>query len=301
MISKSVKNGIDILTIESADLSVAIAPALGGKILSIYNKKLNKEFLWTNDAVDLAIQPYGADYDSNFKGGVDELIPNDIPETVDDQSYPDHGELWTTVLNYTAADDKINVYGLLKQSSLYYSKFISLDPLEATINLDYTINNVSDADRHFLWKLHAALKIQQGDRLVTPATHGQVVDPAYSRFASQEPFNWPIIENTDASLVPVKKTETDFFYLFGGEPGRMDFVSTNDQDLFSYRYDPKVFPYQWYFASYGGFLDHYTAILEPSTNMPMSVNEARGMGQCCILKAGQTLTTSVKIYAGENK
>jgi hypothetical protein len=38
----------------------------------------------------------GADYDSNFYGGIDELIPNDIPENIDGIDDPDHGELWTT-------------------------------------------------------------------------------------------------------------------------------------------------------------------------------------------------------------
>ncbi len=96
MISKSILNGIEIFTIESDHLKVSIAPALGGKIISIFNKHFQKEFLWTNKTLPLATNARGADYDPNFWGGIDELIPNDLPETIDSIPYPDHGELWTT-------------------------------------------------------------------------------------------------------------------------------------------------------------------------------------------------------------
>ena len=46
-ISKRNKNDIDIYTIESDHLKASLAPALGGKIISLYNKHLQKEFLST--------------------------------------------------------------------------------------------------------------------------------------------------------------------------------------------------------------------------------------------------------------
>jgi hypothetical protein len=81
----------------------------------------------------------------------------------------------------------------------------------------------------------------------------------------------------------------------------MQLSSANGKDLFSYQYDQQVFPYQWWFASYGGFLGHYTAILEPCTNMPLSVNDALAKQQSASLLPGATLHTSVKIFAGEKK
>ena len=37
------------------------------------------------------------------------------------------------------------------------------------------------------------------------------------------------------------------------------------------------------------------------TNMPMSVNEAKEKGQCAVLAPGETLSTTVRIYAGEKR
>jgi hypothetical protein len=299
MISKSHTNGIEILTIESNHLTFSIAPALGGKILSIYNTDLEKEFLWINDLLPLEINRRGADYDSNFIGAIDELVPNDVPETIDGISYPDHGELWTTALQYDYDDNQVNVHGKLQLSGLHYTKTVYPEQNAPVLYLDYKIKNETNAERNLLWKLHAALQIEAGDRLITNAKFGQVVDPVYSRFTQLDPFFWPSIEDTDASIVPAKSDTVDFFYLYEVPDCEMLLLSNEEKHLFSYRYDPAVFPYQWYFASYGGFLGHYTAILEPCTNMPMSVNEAKAKGQCMVLKPGEELNTTVRIYAGE--
>lgn len=300
MIWSSITNGIEILTIESDHLIFSVVPALGGKITGIFNKKLEKEFLWINEKTPLKVHSRGTDYDSNFYGAIDELIPNDIAETIDSVAYPDHGELWTTVLQSKIAGEKITVYGTLELSGLYYQKTIYTDANASIIYIDYKIRNDSNGQRNFLWKLHAALKIKQGDKLVSGAKYGKVVDGSYSRFKDLNEFTWPYIENQDVSLIPAKTDTMDFFYLYNMAGGEMQLLSNDEKHLFSYSYDQKIFPYQWYFASYGGFFDHYTAILEPCTAMPISVNEAKAKGQCAVLKPGEELNTTVRIYAGEN-
>ncbi|MEO5889377.1 MAG: hypothetical protein ABIQ31_03950 [Ferruginibacter sp.] len=301
MISQQRLNGVEIFTIENKHLKISLSPTLGGKIISVYNNKLAKEFLWTNQQLALKINPPGSDYDSNFFGGIDELIPNDVPENIDAIDYPDHGELWCTILQAEQLEQSIKVHGTLALSGIHYSKTVSLDEKLPVINCDYTLRNDSSERRHFLWKLHAALNITSGDQLVTSANNGQVIDPDYSRFKTTGEFNWPLIENADASNVPPNNNTMDFFYLYNIPSAEMQMVSGKKEHLFSYRYDKKVFPYQWYFASYGGFLGHYTAILEPCTNMPMNVNAAIAANQCAVLEPGESLTTAVQIFAGEKQ
>lgn len=298
--SRSNINHVEIITGENYYIKFEIAPTLGGKILSIYNKHLSKEFLWRNKSLLPQIHQPGADYDANFSGGIDELIPNDIPETIDCNSYPDHGELWTTALSHEIDDNKISVFGTLPLSLLYYKKTVYIDPDSPTIHLEYLIQNNSGSVKHFLWKLHAALAIEKGDKLITHAKKAKVVDPYYSRFKDLHEFQWPFIENTDASIIPKKKSAIDFFYLYQISKAEMSLSSGENDQLFRYSYDGKVFPFQWYFASYGGFNDHYTAILEPSSAMPISVNEAIQLKQCSVLEPGEQLSSTVRIYAGEN-
>jgi len=300
-ISIDKKNGLDIVTIGNDLLQLSIVPALGGKITSLFNKILQKEFLWTNKNLPLKMNKPGDDYDSNFFGGIDELLPNDIPETIDGISYPDHGELWTHPLVHEFSDNKLKLSGRLGLSGIAYTKTIHLSPDSPIVHLDYRLINTAKETRNFLWKLHAALKVEQGDKLVTSAAHAKVVDPQYSRFNKTNEFRWPLIEGTDASIVPGKNNKMDFFYLYDIFTPEMQLLSKDEKTLFAYSYDAKVFPYQWYFASYGGFLDHYTVILEPCTTMPISIAEALEKKQCSILQAGEELVTSVKIFAGEKK
>jgi hypothetical protein len=80
----------------------------------------------------------------------------------------------------------------------------------------------------------------------------------------------------------------------------MGLITNEGKHLFSCLYDKQVFPYQWYFASYGGFFNHYVAILEPCTNMPISIKEAKAKGQCLTLNPGEVLRTRIFMYAGAN-
>ena len=301
IVSKSRINNVEVLTGENEYIKFLIAPAAGGKILSVYNKILKKEFLWSNKNLLFETHQSGADYDTNFWGGIDELIPNDIPENVDANEYPDHGELWTTPLEYDLSDDKISVFGKLKLSELYYKKTVSLKANSPEIILEYTIRNESNATRHFMWKLHAALAIGEGDKVVSSAQKGKVVYPEHSKYEDFNEFYWPLIDDCDASLVPPNNNTLDFFYLYDIPLSEMQLISVKGNHQFSYKYDKKVFPFQWYFASYGKFFNHYTAILEPSTSMPVSVNEAKAIGQCTVLESNQEINTLVTIYAGENK
>lgn len=295
-------NGIEVIILENQHLKISVAPALGGKIISIFNKPLQHEFLWTNKNLQLTINEPGADYDSNFFGGIDELIPNDLPESIDGIAYPDHGELWTSRLQHEILpDNALKVSGQLNLSNLQYSKTLLLDPTRPAVKLDYNIKNTSGERRNFMWKLHAAININAGDQLLTTAKKAIVADPAYSRFKKETgEFNWPHIENTDASIVPGKNGSMDFFYLYNTPSGEMQSLDKSGH-LFSYTYDNKVFPYQWLFASYGGFLDHYMAILEPCTNMPISVNDAVSLNQSATLAPGDSIETSVTIFAGDKK
>ncbi|HEY4155339.1 MAG TPA: hypothetical protein VGM24_07920 [Puia sp.] len=290
---------LEIVTLENGFIRCEMAPAAGGRITSVYNHAMRKEFLWSNQDLPLEKPEPGTDYDTHFWGGIDELIPNDIPETIDSVLYPDHGELWTTALSQEGSEKKVMLHGKLPLSGLYYEKTLSLDASSAVIHLDYRIVNVSGSERNFLWKLHAALAIQEGDRLITGARRARIADLEYSRFTQPGEFAWPFIEHTDASVIPARNQTMDFFYLYDIRQGEMRLENDSDGSVFACRYDKEVFPYQWYFASYGKFFGHYMAILEPCSSMPMSVNDAKRNGNCSRLEPRQEINTRVSIYAGE--
>jgi hypothetical protein len=292
-------DGVPIVRLENASLRVDVAPAVGGRVISLIDKATGYEFLWRNARLKLERLPPGSPYDPNFYGGIDELIPNDIPEPLNGVDSPDHGELWTAALEGALDGESLVLSGVLPLSGLRYWRRMTLRGDSPYLDIDYRIENGAGQRRIFLWKLHAALRIAPGDRIECPARTARVVDLQWSRWHTLEPFAWPMVEGQRADVIPPNNNTVDFLFLYDLQEGRMAWRSATMGLTFAYTFDVNVFPYAWYFASYGGFDGHYTAILEPCTTMPLSVNEAAQLGQSSVLDPGQRIETRVTIYAGK--
>lgn len=294
---------VHIVRLENTHLRIDVSPETGGRIVSIFQKPVGQqttglEYLWVNQHIPLRRVAPGEPYDPNFYGGIDEVIPGDSPETIGQLDCPDHGELWTLPLQYQVEGETLVLHGHLPRWGLLYQKQITLRQDAPWIDLDYRIENLSNERRVFLWKLHAAAIIAPGDRILCPANSAVTADPQWSRWKTKESFPWPWVQGKRADLIPPADNTTDFLFLYSLRTGQVGIQRTALGCELSITFDPLIFRYVCYFASYGGFDGHYTAVLEPCTAMPVSVNAAAQLNQCSILEAGAHLTTRVSIYAG---
>jgi hypothetical protein len=285
-----VHDGIPVEVLENTVLRVVVAPEVGGRVISLIHRASGREFLWRNPRLSLERCAPGSAYDPNFYGGMDELIPCDIPETLHGIDCPDHGELWTLALDADTSGGALSLSGRLPLFGLEYRRAMSLDANR--LICDYRIVNRSGAERHFLWKLHAALAVEPGDRIVCPAAAARAADPEWSRHTSAAPFAWPDAGGLDMSVVPVPDGSTEFLYLYDLASGHIG-LEARDGARLDCDFDLEVFPCCWYFASHGAMDGAYTAVLEPCTTMPISVNEAAREGVCSRLQPGEALTTTV--------
>ncbi len=270
-----------LVTLESDDLLVEVAPEVGGRITRLIAKRTGYDFLWRNPSVPLRREEPGTEYDPNFYGGIDELLPNDIPETIDGIACPDHGELWTTAQqSMRVSQREVWLSSTLPLTGLNYQRrfFVSAN----RCYVQARVQNRSEATRRFLWKLHAALAIEPGDRIDCPAKWFAAADPDWSRRQGVGPW--------DGETVPEFDGTTEFLYLSKLSEPTVSW--RRGGKTFKILFDAKAFPFVWYFASYGGFDGHHVAILEPCTTMPISVNEAALSGQCSVLQPHHSLATS---------
>jgi hypothetical protein len=284
------RDQIQQVILANAQLQVVVAPAIGGRVVSLVDRASGREFLWRNPRLKLACCAPGSEYDPNFYGGIDELLPCDIPETIHGIACPDHGELWTLALAAEREGDALSLHGRLPRFGLDYRRRMRLDGNR--LICDYRIANPAAAERCFMWKLHAALAVQPGDRIDCPAATARVADPAWSRRSSPAPFDWPLADGLDMARVPEPGGSAEFLYLYDLRDGVMA-LEARDGARIECRFDRAVFPCCWYFASHGARGGAYTAVLEPCTTMPLSVNEAVQGGFCSRLAAGEALETTV--------
>ena len=308
-----------VVRLENHFLRVDVAPSVGGRIVHVQDKGTGYEFLWHNERLRLERSAPGSAYDPHFYGGIDEVLPGDVPEFFNGVMNADHGELWTLPLESRVEGDVLALAGDLPLCGLAYERRVSLRAEGPVIDLDYRLENRAGERRVFLWKMHAALNVEPGDQIVCPARKASVADPQWSRWGEVAPFSWPFVDLGQpsqtphcvgglpeggwgacrrADLIPPPDGTTDFMFLYDLQDGTMGWRSHARGLEFTVHFERRVFPYACYFASYGGLDGHYTAILEPCTAMPVAVNEAAGLGQCSFLEAGEQIVTRVTIYAG---
>ena len=275
------ENEMNYPGIENDHLRITVDPAHGGRIIGFLDKLRGTEQLWY-DPSRLPVNPE-LDYDGNFAGGIDELLPNDPPE----EGFPDHGELWTLPLNCKPERGELLLDGKLPLSGLSYHRKMHLEG--NSLIAEYQIENTAVHSLDFLWKPHAALQIECGDALDVPAQCVQAADPAnWSKASHGMPCQW-----MGKYTVPEMDGSSDFFYLTG-LTGNEIRLTRRDGTVFCCRFDPAIFRCVWIFASFGRLNGSRTLIMEPCTNYPGTLAEARRSKVCASLNPGESIHTTVK-------
>lgn len=266
--------------LENDFLRIVLDLDMGGRIISFYDIKRDLEQLWY-DPARVPMDP-ALDYDGNFAGGMDELLPCDLPE----RGYPDHGELWNLPLECQTGDDSLTVSGTLPISRLAYKRSMRLSA--NSLICDNCITNTSGQAVEFLWKLHAALAIAPGDKFIAPYNCVQAADPGdWSKLPDSMPQQWQnpyTIAGFDGS--------SDFFYLTDPTGSELILQRSNGSS-FICRFDGKVFPLSWVFASFGRLNGSRTLIMEPCTNYPASLEDAARHGVCAMLENNCSINTRI--------
>lgn len=287
--------GFSLVRMQNAEVRVEVVPALGGKIWSLEHRPSAREFLWRNPRQRLRPLMLGASYDDHFVGGFDELLPNDIPERVNGESLVDHGELWTTPLQANMVDDALVLSGRLPITPLEYRKTLRLSG--NTLVVQYTLTNIGRRPLDLLWKLHPALRISPGAEILVPARRARVADPQWSRVKDREEFDWgaaPALRR-----VPPMGDQTEFLYLLDLAKGECALRHSVENWQFRLRFPRELFTSVWIFASFGGWRDLETLILEPCTTPQLSLAESAKAGQCLHLEPGETARPVIEVEIGE--
>jgi hypothetical protein len=95
-------------------------------------------------------------------------------------------------------------------------------------------------------------------------------------------------------VLPQAAQVNEFQYAKDLREGWCALTNTRDGVGFALTFDRSVLSSCWLFASYGGWRDLYTLILEPCTGYPVSVNDGVSRGTHRILKAGETVECDVR-------
>ncbi len=274
-------------------MEVTVRPDLGGRIDRITDGETGKDWLWhpAGYAGERRKLDIGACFDDNWSGGWDDIFPNDAAGEFRGLSLPDHGELWSRSWNVVA----------LMQSAVVLSYTCQAVPVtvEKTVamagtglDVRYLFENHSSLPLPFLFKLHPALAIEPGDRILLPDCFIEPVDMGFSSIIGRRaktPF--PLALDKDGREVRIDDIpgpdaqQQEFIYATGLSAAWCGVSNARTQRSFVMRFNVEQMPYVWVFGSYGKWRGHYVLMLEPCTNVPYDLATAFANRTCAVLPA----------------
>jgi hypothetical protein len=297
------------VTLENERLRAVILPRLGGRVWSLQDRVRDREWIWHRDGVELNAAEPGAEYDAVWAGGWEELFPNDAPGIFEGRQLPDHGEWWTLAFKASSTSDEDSARVRLTATSRIrratcVKEFI-LPHDAASLTVSYSIQSLEQEPFHFLFKQHLPVLITPQCRLALPGGRVEAVDPSFGTVLNGPgPFDWPGEAAPGSGVADLRdipaatQRAREFVYVRDVPHGWCGIDDLSKNASLRMRFDTGRLPYVWFFLSYGGWRDVYTAVLEPCTNLPKDLAQAVRAGQSARLMPDGVFTTTVDVHLG---
>lgn len=185
-------HGYNSLELENDVLRVIVTPEVGGKIVSLLDRRTGREWLVTPEHTGsvppgtpppnaFRAWPYAAEYNPNQCGGWDEMIPTILACHYPGEGphhgaeLPDHGEAWT--LPWADVGSHKNAIDLeLTGRALPYRLRRKLSLEGDTLCMAYALHNAGDAPLTYLWAAHPQFACEPGAAIVLPAGVTEVIN-----------------------------------------------------------------------------------------------------------------------------
>ncbi len=297
--------GLDAVLLENRLLRVILLPQLGGKIWQITFKPADRDLLWQHPRLAPRLVPFHSVYDDVFFGGWDELFPNDLPEEINGERLPDHGEVWAlpwsmSVVEANPSEVTLHMSVRTPISAVRVEKWITLRADEAKLRFQHVLSAEGTHDQPFLWKLHAAMAPGVDSRIDLPARSMYLEDFGPPR-AGVPPmtYTWPYLQDADGQRHDMRRTlpstarVNEFQYATELASGWCAMTHPHERLGFGLAFDQDILPSCWLFATYGGWRNLTTVILEPCTGYPVSLADGIREGTHKLLRAGEKVTCDV--------
>jgi hypothetical protein len=299
----STVGSFDAIVLETDSLRAVVLPALGARVWELEDKARGRQWIWNCGLANLHEQPVSACYDDAWAGGWEELFPNDAPGQFEGRDLPDHGEWWASSWQiaelWEGAEPGVRLTSRMHVIQAACSKEFRLLTDGATLAVRYGVRSEEHLPFHFLFKQHLPIRLTPDCKLRLPGGRARAVDASFgSRVSTTEEFAWPHAPGrqgvTDLREVPGESSrQQEFLYVRELPEPWCGVDDPRKAASIRMHFDSTLLPYVWLFLTYGGWRGHYSAVLEPCTNLPKDLAEAARLGQSARLEPGQEFTTKV--------
>ena len=330
--------GYRTVVMENETLRVTVLADKGTDIVEFLHKPTDTDFMWRSP---LGLRPaglfnptsYSADgaFGDRWPGGWPEVFPaGGSPSTYKGAEFGQHGEVSTVPWEFQVLEDTpqriaVKFWVHTYRTPFYLEKTLWMDAGKALLGLDEMAVNEGGEEMQFIWGHHptfGAPFLSDKCRVDVPASRAlSAPDVPISRVPHGAEMPWPIAtgvngQPVDLRQVPPPSSHTnDMLFLTDLKEGWYGLTNTETRVGFGMAWDPKVFPWVWYWLEAQGLPGYpfysrtYAFALEPWTSQVIWGDGTPGFagalnnGTAIKLGAGESLSASLVAvaYSGLDK
>ncbi len=305
--------GLAAVVLENAALRVTVLPELGGHVLELVDKALDRNLLWANPRTAPRRAPYGAHFDDWWSGGWDEIFPTGDRAVLHGELLPYMGETWSVPWTALAgADDEgawVATVGHATIAPARLERSLRLDGDAPVLRARYRITNLDVRSLPFLWGIHPCFAVTAAHRIDHPARTmlvGASSGPTMGEVGLTYPWPSQPVAGSAGEARDARAVLAPEAAVFGGHwatdlgAGWLALTDTASRRGIALAFPLEVFPHAWLWQVYGGWRGHHHLCLEPWTGYPMQLEEAAAAGRARVLEPGASLEAEVAfvLYEG---
>ncbi len=308
-------HGVPAWTLEDETLRVTTVPRLGAKIVSLFDKRGDFEWL-PGPMPGRPVRPvaYAAPFVEQEMAGWDEMFPTILacaypgPGPRHGVALPDHGEAWALPWEVArAADGELTL--TLEGRALPYRLTRSAGVAQGgTLTLRYTLENLGDDLMPYMWAAHPQFLAGADCRIVLPPEVTEVVNtagPDVGWGPREARYGWPQATAPDGRRVRLDKVGPPalgqgrkFFALPDARPSWAEVRRIESGHSLRLAWDPQEVPYFGLWVDEGLVNSVAVAAPEPTTGWYDDLALAWHKGEVKIIPAGGVHTWTLLVRAG---
>ena len=291
------RNG-PVLVLRGGDLCVHVRPGRGGRIDRLFHGPSGGfQPVFVSGTACRTPRP-GDAFEEHDTCGLDDGFPTLLRETVELPDgpvvYPDHGEIWSTPMEWRQDGDALTLFMESRLLPYQYEKTLHLK--RDCLHLHWRIRNTGRYAFPCLWTFHGLFRYSPDLRVRLPESdgNGALCTCANPRLGPEGTRlrRTSLLEHVPE---PVPPTAEKFWLLGRVRQGRCALEYPAEGMAVVLTYDPAQLPYLGFWVTAGGFKGEYNCALEPSTGWYDSADCARRQGCCPVLEPGQEQSFSMTI------
>lgn len=309
------ESDLTALTMDSTRFSLTVLPGLGGKMISLLNKKTKREFL-SRTNISYRHRTYGDSFENYERDGADDCFPTvgPCPYPIfpwDAVRVPDHGEVWTLPWEYQVKPGQVQMSVRGVRFPYVFERNISFEMLarmdQPYIRLSYRVVNESPYDMPFLYAFHPLFKAETRTKILIPEGTNVV---AYSSTGDrlgppQTLHEWPTVTDLTLNksydrraLRSSRNKEAEKIFTTRMEQGRCALLYPNGEFI-GFLFPAKKLPFLGLWINEGGWNNLHHIGLEPSTSQVDRLDVAEGVKACGIVPGKGEFEWDISIIMGK--